>query len=179
MCSYDAADPPRFTIDQEARQERVFTTEPRDHQRPQAGEKGRERSRQRRNHHADSPNAVRRVFSQTTTFLKRRADRARRTLSRSSCRYWRRYRRNRSSANDNSRSGSCRGRVPLRAHRRFRLCQKSRLDRPPRNLGAFSVFPSISALTSWIPFVHHTIPLPPRLLGFFIYLPSCVSYDLI
>jgi hypothetical protein len=35
----------RVAVDQEARKERVFTTEPRDHQRSQAREKGREGSR--------------------------------------------------------------------------------------------------------------------------------------
>ena len=96
-------------------------------------------------------------------------DRVRRTLSRSSCRSWQRFRQNRSSANANSRNGSCRGQVRLPAHRMYRLCPKSPLDRAPPHF----VLVFFSDLVDTTFFVHHTILPAPATRFHFICL-SCL-----
>ena len=96
-------------------------------------------------------------------------DRVRRTLSRSSCRSWQRFRQNRSSAIANSRNGNCRGQVRLPAHRMYRLCPKSPLDRAPPHF----VLVFFSDLVDTTFFVHHTILPAPATRFHFICL-SCL-----
>lgn len=63
MCSYDAADAQVVTVYQEAGEECIFATESRNDQRSQAREERGKRSQRWGDHSADSPDAVRSVYS--------------------------------------------------------------------------------------------------------------------